>query len=80
MMEHSAPEQQAKMMLKKIIMNEEKKAAELKHELESFTEDCEQLKLYMTSLELFASGYSYWCSTCPRYHRIQKEEDFVARM
>jgi hypothetical protein len=72
--EHSISDQQAKIMLKDIIIREENKALELKHELASnMNLDLEQLKLYVTALELFAAGYSYWCATCPRYHRIQKE-------
>ena len=74
--EHSIPESEAKVMLKDYIMKEEKKALELMHESESNKEDFEQVTRYLTALELFAAGYSFWCSTCPRYHRIQKEEDF----
>ncbi|KAE9405435.1 terpenoid synthase [Gymnopus androsaceus JB14] len=74
--EHSIPESQAKVMLKDYIMMEEKKVLELMHEFESNKEDFEQTTRYLSALELFAAGYSFWCSTCPRYHRIQKEEDF----
>ncbi|KAE9391130.1 terpenoid synthase [Gymnopus androsaceus JB14] len=72
--EHSIPESEAKVMLKEHIMKEEKKALELMHESESNKEDFEQVTRYLTALELFAAGYSFWCSTCPRYHRIQKDD------
>ncbi|KAE9394021.1 terpenoid synthase [Gymnopus androsaceus JB14] len=74
--EHSIPESEAKVMLKDYIMKEEKKALELMHKFESNKEDFEQATRYLTALDLFAAGYSFWCSTCPRYHRVQKEEDF----
>ncbi|KAE9394020.1 terpenoid synthase [Gymnopus androsaceus JB14] len=73
MKEHSIPEPEAKVILKHYIMIEEKRAVELKHQLDCNTEDFEQATRYLTALELFAAGYNFWCSTCPRYHRIQKE-------
>ncbi|KAE9394019.1 terpenoid synthase [Gymnopus androsaceus JB14] len=73
MKEHSIPEPEAKVILKKYITDEEKRAIELKHEMNCNADDFELATRYLAALELFAAGYSFWCSTCPRYHRIQKE-------
>jgi hypothetical protein len=78
MVEHSVSEPQAKSILKEVILNEEKKATELKNSIEDAMDIGGQLRSYLSMLELFAAGYSYWCATCPRYHRPQKEEDLVA--
>ncbi|KAJ3905991.1 isoprenoid synthase domain-containing protein [Lentinula edodes] len=73
MKEHSISEVEAKSMLKEIIIGEESKARELKSEVMNQTEESEQMKRYVTEMELFAAGYSFWCATCPRYHRLQEE-------
>ncbi|KAJ3743730.1 isoprenoid synthase domain-containing protein [Lentinula detonsa] len=77
MKEHSVSELRAKLMLKEVIIEEERKAKELKDRIMSQPEGREQLKRYVTGMEFFASGYSFWCATCPRYHRPQSEERFV---
>ncbi|KAJ3807943.1 isoprenoid synthase domain-containing protein [Lentinula lateritia] len=77
MKEHSVNEMQAKLMLKEVIIEEERKARELMSEIMGLPEEHEPLKRYVAEMELFAAGYSFWCATCPRYHRPQKEENFV---
>jgi len=71
MKEYGVKEQQAKLMLKNAILDEEKRAIEMKEEILGI--DSEELKRYVTTLESFAAGYSFWCSTCPRYSHPQKE-------
>ena len=66
MVEHSVHEDQAKLMLKKIILNEESRASELRRKIESAAGSSEQLKRWISAMELFAAGYSFWCATCPR--------------
>ncbi|KAJ4474921.1 isoprenoid synthase domain-containing protein [Lentinula aciculospora] len=77
MKEHSISEAQAKSVLKEVIINEEKKARELKTKIMSRPEEYEQLTRYVTGMELFAAGYSFWCATCPRYHRPQKDTNVL---
>ncbi|KAJ4474920.1 isoprenoid synthase domain-containing protein [Lentinula aciculospora] len=74
MKEHSISEVQAKSILKEVIVHEERKARELRSEIMNQGEESEQLKRYVTEMEIFAAGYGFWCATCPRYHRPQKEE------
>ncbi|ESK84500.1 hypothetical protein Moror_6161 [Moniliophthora roreri MCA 2997] len=31
----------------------------------------EGMRRYLEQLQLFASGYSFWCATAPRYTRVQ---------
>ncbi|KAJ3743731.1 isoprenoid synthase domain-containing protein [Lentinula detonsa] len=71
MKEHSISETQAQIMLKEVIVNEEKKAKKLRDNIMNQSKADEELKRYVTGMELFAAGYSFWCATCPRYHRPQ---------
>ncbi|KAJ3735118.1 isoprenoid synthase domain-containing protein [Lentinula guzmanii] len=77
MKEHSVSEVQAKLMLKEVIVEEERKARKLKSDITSQSVKDEDLARYVSGMELFAAGYSFWCATCPRYHRPQKEENPV---
>ncbi|KAJ3753760.1 isoprenoid synthase domain-containing protein [Lentinula raphanica] len=74
MTEHGISEIPAKAMLKEVLIEEERKAEALKTRIMmAELEGDEQVKRYMTGMDLFAAGYSFWCATCPRYHRPQKE-------
>ncbi|KAF5386341.1 hypothetical protein D9757_006683 [Collybiopsis confluens] len=64
--EYSLPDNQAKSMLKGVIVDEEEKAKKLRAEIDAGKGYSDDLKKYLSALELFAAGYGYWCSTSPR--------------
>ncbi|KAF9068428.1 isoprenoid synthase domain-containing protein, partial [Rhodocollybia butyracea] len=77
MKEYNLPDEQARTLLKGIIVNEEEKVRKLNSEMDTRKGVSEDLENYTSALGLFAAGYSFWCSTCPRYSRPQTEEDFA---
>ncbi|KAF9074287.1 isoprenoid synthase domain-containing protein [Rhodocollybia butyracea] len=77
MKEYNLPDEQARTLLKGIIVNEEEKIRRLNVEIDTGKDISENLKNYTSALGLFAAGYSFWCATCPRYSRPQTEEDFA---
>jgi hypothetical protein len=77
MKEYNLPEEQARTLLKGIIINEEEQVRKLSVGMDTRKDISEDLKNYIRALGLFAAGYSFWCATCPRYSRPQTEEDFA---
>lgn len=73
MRQYSLPQEQAKLLLKGIIIREEEKAKILRLALEGRDELSLDLKRYIEALELYAGGNCYWSATCPRYNRPQEE-------
>ena len=73
MRQYSLPQQQAKLLLKGIIIDEEEKAKRLRLALESMDGLSSHLKRYIEALELYSGGNCYWSATCPRYNKPQEE-------
>ncbi|KAF9266656.1 terpenoid synthase [Marasmius fiardii PR-910] len=66
-------EMEAKEKIKKIIIEEELKVKLLLNSPQSrFSTG---LKRYLDGLQMFASGYNFWCATCPRYNRPHGDSD-----
>uniref|UniRef100_A0A0W0G6D9 Terpenoid synthase n=2 Tax=Moniliophthora roreri TaxID=221103 RepID=A0A0W0G6D9_MONRR len=67
--QYAISERQAQAEVKKIIVGEEAKVRSLfdRH----VTAMSEGMRRYLEQLQLFASGYSFWCATAPRYIRAQ---------
>lgn len=72
MKQYSLPQEQARLLLKGIIIEEEEKAKRLRMEIESQPMS-DNLRRYVDALELYAGGNCYWSATCPRYNRPQEE-------
>ncbi|KAF9025034.1 isoprenoid synthase domain-containing protein, partial [Rhodocollybia butyracea] len=70
MKEYKLPDEQARTLLKGIIVNEEEKVRRLNVEIDTRKDISEDLKIIQVR-------YSFWCATCPRYSRPQTEEDFA---
>lgn len=79
MRQFQLPEQQARMLLKGMIVDEEERAKRLRIKLESRPDCSEDLKRYIEALELYSGGNCYWSATCPRYNRPQEEEQEVMK-
>ncbi|KAF8966743.1 isoprenoid synthase domain-containing protein [Flammula alnicola] len=79
MRQYSLPEDQARLLLKGIIIEEEEKAKKLRMKLESRPDLSSDLKRYIEALELYSGGNCYWSATCPRYNKPQEEKDTAER-
>lgn len=73
MRQYSLPQEQAKLLLKGIIIQEEEKAKRLRMSLESHNGLSDDLKRYIEALEMYSGGNCYWSATCPRYNKPQEE-------
>ncbi|ESK90132.1 fusicoccadiene synthase [Moniliophthora roreri MCA 2997] len=67
--QYRVSEKQAQAEVKKMVISEESRV----HTLLSVHESAMSagLKRYVDTMQVFAGGYVYWCSTCPRYARPQ---------
>ncbi|KAF5345942.1 hypothetical protein D9758_011430 [Tetrapyrgos nigripes] len=82
MREHSIEEDEAKEVLKEVIVDQASSVEELMEQLGVGGGDGKreepiygrmqkpELRRYLEALEYLAGGYVYWCSTCPRYRII----------
>ncbi|KAF8967666.1 isoprenoid synthase domain-containing protein [Flammula alnicola] len=77
MRQYSLPENQARLLLKGIIVDEEERAKKLCMKLESRPDLSSELKRYIEALELYSGGNCYWSATCPRYNKPQEEKGKV---
>jgi len=68
MRQYSLPKEQAKLLLKGMIVEEEEKAKRLRLALERSDTLSSDLKRYIEALELYSGGNCYWSATCPRYN------------
>jgi hypothetical protein len=73
MRQHSLLQEQARLLLKGLIVEEEEKAKWLRLALESHDRLSSDLKRYIEALELYAGGNCYWSVMCPRYNRPWEE-------
>jgi hypothetical protein len=74
MRQYSIKEEQARLLLKGIIVEEEEKAKRLRLALEARPNLSKDMKRYIEALELYAGGNCYWSATCPRYNKPQEEK------
>ncbi|KAG7094367.1 hypothetical protein E1B28_007968 [Marasmius oreades] len=76
MKEHNhLSDQDAKAAVKDLIVREEEKIrAVLDGNSSSQVALSYPMSRYLEGLEMFAGGYSFWCATCPRYHKPQGDE------
>lgn len=75
MRQYSIKEEQARLLLKGIIVEEEEKAKRLRLELEARPNLSDDMKRYIEALELYSGGNCYWSATCPRYNKPQEEKE-----
>lgn len=73
MRQYSLPQEQAKLLLKGLIIEEEEKAKRLRLALEGPDGLSDDFKRYIEALELYSGGNCYWSATCPRYNKPQEE-------
>jgi len=78
MREYNLPQEQARSLLRGMIIDLEEKAKTLKMErLKNGPPMSNDLKRYMEALEIYAGGNCYWSATCPRYNKPQESEDVL---
>ncbi|TFK35720.1 isoprenoid synthase domain-containing protein [Crucibulum laeve] len=73
MNQYKLGQDQARLLLKGIIVDEEERAKRLRMELEARPNLSSDMKRYIEALELYSGGNCYWSATCPRYNKPQEE-------